>query len=126
MAKQRNSLGIQVLPVPSNETLTWEQYKERYGIDLEKIFEVVDQTSDPDNPSYGVYFKTSFSKIIVLSYPQYAFKEVPSVAIPSFDNTTAAIKASASAIMSVTYGADFDGGHQILVFGNKTIHGGDI
>ena len=33
MAKIRNSLGVLVLPIPSEE-MTWEQYKDKYGIDL--------------------------------------------------------------------------------------------
>lgn len=33
MAKIRNSLGVLVLPVPVGE-MTWEQYKDKYGIDL--------------------------------------------------------------------------------------------
>lgn len=39
MSKIRNSLGLLVLPVPS-DVMTWDEYKEHYGIDLNNIFHV--------------------------------------------------------------------------------------
>ena len=40
MSKIRNSLGVLVLPIP-NDYITWEQYKQRYGVDLASLFPTI-------------------------------------------------------------------------------------
>ena len=127
MAKQRNSLGICVLPVlHGGSPISWDEYKERYGVDLEKIFEVVDISGDPDDPMYEVAFKTSFSKIIVLSFDKYSTQEVPSVSAPTtFGINQNADKTQAYTVLSVIYG-DMDGGYNFRINADKTVTGGGI
>ena len=60
MAKQRNSLGVLVLPTPHG-TMTWEQYKEAYGIDLNEIFDWSEDVG-------SIFIKSSFSKFIALDW----------------------------------------------------------
>ena len=127
MAKQRNSLGFLVLPVPhGGSSISWAEYKEKTGIDLEKIFEVVDISGDPDDPLYEVAFKTSCSKIIVLSFDKYSTQEVPSVSAPmSIGINQNADKTQAYTVLSVIYG-DQDGGYNFRINADKTVMGGDI
>jgi hypothetical protein len=77
MAKQRNSLGVIVLPVPYNETITWEEYKKRYGIDLDEIF---DSTIIGDG--YTVRVKDSVTKLILLSSDKRYLKNNETVEVP--------------------------------------------
>lgn len=62
MAKQRNSLGVLVLPTRTDaNTMTWAQYKEKYGIDLNEIFGWTEDVG-------SVFIKPSFSKFIALDW----------------------------------------------------------
>lgn len=59
MAKEKNSLGIVVLtelPI-GDPAITFDQYKELYGVDLNEIFVYSTNTT---------IFKQSFTKLIVL------------------------------------------------------------
>ena len=62
MFKIRNSLGVLVLPVPYQDTISWDKYKQRYGIDLDSIFEIVEKGDD-----YAIKVKKSCSKMIILA-----------------------------------------------------------
>lgn len=59
MSKIRNSLGVLVLPVP-NEPLSFAQYKQRYGINLDEVFIL--------NDDDATIVKPSFTKVIYLSF----------------------------------------------------------
>ena len=77
MAKQRNSLGVLVLPVPQ-DTKTFGEYRELYGIDLFKVFPYEIKNSD-------VYFDPlNESKLIYISEnggQQFALHLVPLLTI---------------------------------------------
>ena len=83
MAKNKNALGICVLPLPmeDSEPVTWERYKELTGIDLNDLFGVsLDLDSDPNE--YYIRFKKGFSKIIALSSPYRSEEYVNDSVIP--------------------------------------------
>lgn len=61
MAKQRNSLGVIVLPIPY-ERLTVEEYKSHYGIDLNEIFAIRNNST---------HFKKGFSKLIAIDTSEF-------------------------------------------------------
>ena len=124
MAKQRNSLGMIVLPVPYG-TMTWDEYKQKYGIDLEKFFKVekVGDTTD-----YRVLFRSGNTKLIILS----ATDELegtgigaPRIAIPNgFDMAVTSID-SASLALYVRDDAEVYG-YIFAIKANKTVNGGSI
>lgn len=121
MAKQRNSLGICVLTLPNEETLTWEQYKEKFGIDLEKIFTIYEDTG-----TYYVQIRKDFRKMIVLSYFGPYDTTVPPVSTPTqyYQNGSSTLAESILGL-NVLYG-DGDGGYVLTIFANKTISGGTV
>lgn len=127
MAKQRNSLGICVLPAINSERLSWEEYKERTGVDLEKIFYAINNSGDPDNPEYTVLFKTSFSKLIVVNFvSEYSELAIPRLSFPNkIDQVSTADKTTSRVILGVQYG-DGDGGFNLVVYADKTIMGAEI
>lgn len=117
MAKQRNSLGICVLPVPKDEKITWEQYKERFGIDLEKIFLV---RLDGD---YYVEIRKDFRKLIVLSYEDVYDTAVPPVSTPTqYYQSGSETQSNSVLSLSVMY-SNGDGGYNFSVFADKKISG---
>ena len=60
MAKQRNSLGIVVLKsFGSTDPISWDEYKKRYGIDLDSIF-----TYATDDESCA--FRGDFTKLLAI------------------------------------------------------------
>ena len=62
MSKIRNSLGLLVLTAPQEgDVLTWDQYKEQFGIDLHTIFEV-------DSVSKEVRIRPDVKKIFVVDF----------------------------------------------------------
>ena len=87
MAKEKNSLGFLVLPVPNGE-VSWGEYKDRYGIDIHDIVEFYDDT---DNDLYYLRLKNSVSKVILLEDTfDIAKGAVPRVAVPGSFNYGAA------------------------------------
>lgn len=69
MSKIRNSLGVLVLTAPhSGDVLTWEEYKEQFGIDLHTIFEV-------DNDSKEVNIRPDIRKIFAVDFT-LPFKDI--------------------------------------------------
>ena len=120
MSKIRNSLGVLVLPVPDDE-YSWEEYKEKYGIDLEKIFFV-----HLDGSDYYVEIKKDFRKLIALSYQGSYDLPVPPVSAPTNYYQSGSETISNSVLgLNVLHG-DGDGGYALTVIANKTIRGGEI
>ena len=76
MAKQRNSLGVVVLP-SFEETISWEEYKKRTGIDLDSIFIIYEDS---------IWFRPRFGKMVVIdsSNLPYVSAPVPTLAHPNF------------------------------------------
>ena len=74
MAKQRNSLGICVLPIP-NGSMTWDEYKETYKIDLSKIFYNDESDVTRCNPSFSKLIAVSVDPRIVTNdfFPYLSF-----------------------------------------------------
>ena len=69
MSKIRNSLGVLVLPVP-NKQLTWEQYKDKFGIDLASSLGLRKTSS-------GNYVLNFPRKLIYLDDVKGAYFDVP-------------------------------------------------
>ena len=59
--------GFIQLPFP-DDTYTWEEYKAKYGVDLEQLFEPFKNGDD----EYGVRFKLGVNKPILI----YGYEEV--------------------------------------------------
>ena len=121
MAKQRNSLGVLVLPVPDNESFTWDEYRDLYGIDLTKLFEIV-----LDESGYGVYYKGS-RKLIALSTPESLTRPsndsarcLPLVIVNNIENQVNLDIDDAYMILKF---ANNNADLSILVYANKTIVG---
>lgn len=82
MAKQRNSLGVLVLPIPQEDDISFEEYKNQFGIDLDKIFECY---KDDDN-IHQVYIRQEVTKLILVSRPYIRGSQpgIPTVATPKY------------------------------------------
>lgn len=123
MAKQRNSLGVLVLPVPTNEKISWDEYKDLYGIDLNTLFVV-----SFDSDLYEVYFNPACSKLILLSaggsalnYTEGMMRVSVPNAKPTFNSASTA--GSAYLALHVSDSAS-DRGYSIMLYGDKTVSGG--
>lgn len=82
MSKIRNSLGLLVLPVP-NGRISLDEYKRRYGIDLNTLFyDVYDSEAETHKPCFK-----DITKIFALSVTDelkpYINGDLPSVIIPN-------------------------------------------
>lgn len=82
MSKIRNSLGVLVLPVP-NGRISLDEYKKRYGIDLNSIFyDVYDSEEDTHKPCFKDITKI-FALSITDELKPYVNGDLPSVIIPN-------------------------------------------
>lgn len=125
MAKQRNSLGFLVLPTTGEVTITWEQYKERTGIDLDKLFKIENIGSD-DSPMYKISVRETCRKIIAISCGDTESAGLPPVMIPNlivFFNTESV---SGALIDFQCSDRDVDAGYHLRVNADKTIWGGQL
>ena len=121
MAKQRNSLGLLVLPVLFDGT--WEEYKEATGIDLDKIVKVINTGTD-DNPRYAIFFKEDFRKLIALSFP--ASTIMPCVSFPTKVQVTYNASLSSASTSLRCYDDDENGGYSLTITADRTIFGGEL
>lgn len=66
MAKQRNSLGVCVIvaPVTDGPTMSWADYKKKYGVDLSEIFYY------KENNTAG--FRLDFTKALLVDWGDIA------------------------------------------------------
>ena len=117
MAKQRNPLGICVLPTPGDK-ITWEEYKTRYGIDLEKIF--------MDSGDGYLVFRQSFTKIIAISNGTgHKQNVVPALGFPNRIEVYEESDDSPSQTQ-LFYINNNGEGLSLVIYGDKHIEGGEI
>lgn len=126
MAKEKNSLGLCVLPFPepmtNNVAISWEYYKKLTGIDLSDIF-----VSLKDGGDYGVKFNKSFTKLLAIREPE-EFKSqlmaLPAVTYVVPGNIHIYFDAdidSGYMQISVLDDPDDQRGYYVLIGANKTI-----
>ena len=119
MAKQRNSLGLLVLPHPGRDydgnPMTWAEYKALTGIDLEELVTIRLVSDD----RYEVNWKPNITKIIALSI-YISTMGVPPVILPKFSQVRDEDDESACLVLAGN-NADGYGGMTFSIYANKTI-----
>ena len=81
MAKQRNSLGMLILPVIT-ENMTFAEYEQKFGIDLSTIFKISDDGSTVIVDSSKLILLDIFPTTGKSIYPKY---QVPLITQPVVD-----------------------------------------
>ena len=116
--------GFIQFPLPS-EAITWEEYKAKYGVDLDLIFEITGGTLDEED--YSVLIKRDIDKPMMISgifeLTAYAHREVPPCGYVNTTNLTSTNDASTSYLDLQYYCADGSDNfaYGIRVYANRTI-----
>lgn len=130
MAKQRNSLGLLVFPTTDNETISWDEYKKRTGIDLDEFLKIED-LGTPDSPLYQISVRETCRKIIAISCETLVgtySSVIPPVMIPNQIIVTTSESPSPSMAKLIFQCTDRDSnvGYYLNIAGDKTLSGGEI
>ena len=117
-----DKLGVIVLPVPHSTEMTWDAYKETYGIDLEKLF-IVTKLGD----EYIVKPNPSVTKLILLApVKEYFADDVRVVPMPLFVPDYATLPAKNIAEANMNLGITELNSTltiSITIYANKTVLG---
>ena len=111
--------GYQILPIPYGEdsAISWAEYKRKYGVDLDKVFEVK-KTSES---TYMVLQKTN--KPLLLQIP-YNEMDPVRVAYPNVIAFSEDDRTESYLTLGVRFGDSSE--YNISIFGSKEVTYGEI
>lgn len=116
------SLGVLVLPVPYSTEMTWDAYKQTYGIDLEKLFIVTKLGTE-----YIVKPNPSVTKLILLApVKEYFADNARVVPMPLFAPAYATLPAENIGKANINLGLTEENSSltiSLSIYANKTILG---